>query len=168
MTPLFFFSCSYFSPWFFYISLFNWLEENKAEKQEPKVHIWNAVAWKDLFLVVYRWLKDLCLGMLSVMSTCTADLRRNSVSCLNLPSASWTSLHNVPAVITHPPLGTVFQGCETAVLVGELFFGCPCSASCVHRGQSWLALELYTFFSWLQLTGFSFTSFPKMALPSGT
>lgn len=98
MTALFFFSCSYFSPWFFYISLFNWLEENKAEKQKPKVNIWNAVAWKDLFLVFYEvakgfmswygerdeymhcWLKEeFCLR--SKSSLCFTDQSAECVCC---------------------------------------------------------------------------------------
>lgn len=125
---------------------------------------------KIFFWFSMRWLKDLCPGMLSVMSTCTADLRRNSVSGLNLPSASWTMchcLHNVPSVSPLFPWEQCSRCYGTAVLVAELFFGCLCSASCVHRGQSYL-WSWYTSFSWLQVTGFSFTSFPKTALSSGT
>lgn len=99
MTALFFFSCSYFSPWF-YISLFNWLEENKAEKWDSKVNIWNAVALTNHFLVfcemdkgfmsryveygeyMHYWFKEeLCLG-------------------LNIPTASWTNLHCAPIMVT--------------------------------------------------------------------
>lgn len=54
MTALFFFNCSYFFPWFFYISLFNWLEENKAEKQDSKVSNCNTVALKNDFLIFYE------------------------------------------------------------------------------------------------------------------
>lgn len=100
---------------------------------------------KIFFWFSMRWLKDLCPGMLSVMSTCTADLRRNSVSGLNLPSASWTMchcLHNVPSVSPLFPWEQCSRCYGTAALVAELFFGCLCSASCVHGGQSWLSLEL--------------------------
>lgn len=72
-----------------------------------------------------RWLKDLCPGTLNVMSTCTADFRRNSVSGLNLPSASQTSHHQVPAVITHLPSGTRFWCWGTAVLVAGLVLAAP-------------------------------------------
>lgn len=50
----FFFSCSCVFPLFFYISLFYWLEEDKAEKQDAKVNTWNAVALKNHFLFFLR------------------------------------------------------------------------------------------------------------------
>lgn len=93
---------------------------------------------KIFFWYSMRWLKDLCPGMVSVMSTCTADLRRNSVSGLNLLSASQTSLQNVSAVITHLPLGTKFQCRGTAVLVAEL----PLFSQLWAQGPVMITLEL--------------------------
>lgn len=93
---------------------------------------------KIFFWYSMRWLNDLCPGMVSVMSTCTADLRRNSVSGLNLLSASQTSLQNVSAVITHLPLETKFQCRGTAVLVAEL----PLFSQLWAQGPVMITLEL--------------------------
>lgn len=96
-------------------------QENKGLKLMSEMQLLGEI----FFWFSMRWLKDLYPGMLNVMSTCTADFRRNSVSGLNLPSASQTSRHQVPAVITHLPSGTRFWCWGTAVLVAGLVLAAP-------------------------------------------
>lgn len=137
MTALFFFSCSYFSPWIFYISLFNWLEENKAEKQEPKVNIWNAVAWKNLFLVFYEVAK----GFMSWYVECDEYMHcwLKEEFCLRSKS-SLCFMDNVPLspqcakCVTPLSLGTMFPMLRDCRACGRAVFRMPLLSQLRARG----------------------------------
>lgn len=144
MTALFFFSCSYFSPWIFYISLFNWLEENKAEKQEPKVNIWNAVAWKNLFLVFYEVAK----GFMSWYVECDEYMHcwLKEEFCLRSKS-SLCFMDNVPLspqcakCVTPLSLGTMFPMLRDCRACGRAVFRMPLLSQLRAQGPI-LSLEL--------------------------
>lgn len=166
MTALFLFSCSYFPPWFFCISLFNWLEENKAEKWDSKVNIWNAVPLKKKLWFSMRWIKDLCPGMSGVIGTLITGLRNNSVFGLHLPTPSWTDLCCVPGMVTPLLLPSVMghlclwqtRSCHLAA------FAQP--AMCMKDLQS-VHLFLMGSGYWVILL-FNFTTFLKRPLSSDT
>lgn len=145
MTELFFFNCSYFSPWFFYTSLFNWLEENKAEKWDTKVNIWNAVALKNHFLVFYEMDK----GFMSRHVEGDEYMHYWFKEEFCLKSKSSHCFVDLPALCArHGHPSSLLQCHGTAVLVtnSELSFSCLSPASHVYEGQSQSALKLVRLF----------------------
>lgn len=83
------------------------IDERRTKQKSKTLKLVSAtqLLWKMIFWFSMRCLKDLWPGMSSMMSTCITGLRRNSVSGLNLPTASWTSLCYMPAMVTHLSLG---------------------------------------------------------------
>lgn len=126
-------------------SLSNWLEENKAEKQDSKVSNCNAVALKNDFLVFYEMAK----GFMSryVKHDEYMHYWFKEEFCLRIKSShcfmDWSVLR---ASHGHPSFSWEqrFQCHGTAVLLtdSELSFSCLSPASHVYEGQSRSALKL--------------------------
>lgn len=135
VTALFLFSCSYFPPWFFCISLFNWLEENKAEKWDSKVNIWNAVPLKKKIVVFYEVDK----GFMSRYVKCDGYTHYWLKEQFCLGSKSSHSFMDWPMRCARHGHSSSFAQCHgTFVLVtnSELSFSCLCPASHVYEGSA--------------------------------